>query len=101
MNTYQELLQVLEKEHQITCEAADIEETTRAKVYFQLLKDFMDKETPKKPVEVQDDVFGDYYLVCPNCGHGAIVIATRNDEKLYPRCPFCGQKLEEDDEDEK
>lgn len=47
MNKYQELLQVLEKEHQITCEAADIEETTRAKVYFQLLNDFMDKETPK------------------------------------------------------
>lgn len=27
MNKYQELLQVLEKEHQIACEAADIEET--------------------------------------------------------------------------
>lgn len=38
MNKYQELLQVLEKEHQITCEAADIEETDRAKTYFQLLK---------------------------------------------------------------
>ena len=37
MNKYQEILQVLEKEHQITCEAADIEETARAKVYFQLL----------------------------------------------------------------
>lgn len=48
MNKYQELLQVLEKEHQITCKAADIEETDRAKTYFQLLKDFMDKETPKK-----------------------------------------------------
>ena len=48
MNKYQELLQVLEKEHQITCEAADIEETTRAKVYFQLLKDFMDKDTFNK-----------------------------------------------------
>lgn len=46
MNKYQELLQVLEKEHQITCKAADIEETDRAKAYFQLLKDFMDKETP-------------------------------------------------------
>lgn len=34
MNKYQELLQVLEKELQIACEAADIEETTRAKVYF-------------------------------------------------------------------
>ena len=37
MNKYQELLQFLEKEHQITCEAADIEETARAKAYFKLL----------------------------------------------------------------
>lgn len=100
MNKYQELLQVLEKEHQITCEAADIEETDRAKTYFQLLKDFMDKETPKKPVVIQDDIFGDYHLMCPNCGQGAIVIATRTDGKLYPRCPFCGQLLKGDDEDE-
>lgn len=48
MNKYQELLQVLEKEHQITCKAADIEETTRAKVYFQLLGNLADKETPRK-----------------------------------------------------
>lgn len=48
MNKYQELLQVLEKEHQIACEAADIEETTRAKVYFQLLGNLADKETPRK-----------------------------------------------------
>ena len=101
MNKYQELLQVLEKEHQITCEAADIEETTRAKAYFKLLGNLADKETPKKPVVIQDDVFGDYHLVCPNCGQGAIVIATRTDGKLYPRCPFCGQKLEGGNEDER
>ena len=101
MNKYQELLQVREKEHQITCEAADIEETTRAKAYFKLLGNLADKETPKKPVVIQDDVFGDYHLVCPNCGQGAIVIATRTDGKLYPRCPFCGQKLEGENEDER
>lgn len=101
MNKYQELLQVLEKEHQITCEAADIEETDLAKAYFQLLGNLADKETPKKPVVIQDDIFGDYHLVCPNCGQGAIVIATRTDGKLYPRCPFCGQKLEGENEDER
>ena len=46
MNGYQKALQVLEKEHQVTCEAAGIEETARAKAYFQLLGNFMDKETP-------------------------------------------------------
>lgn len=98
MNKYQELLQVIEKEHQVACEEAGIEETARAKVYFQLLGNLADKETSKKPVVIQDDIFGDYHLVCPNCGQGAIVIATRNDGKLYPRCPFCGQKLREEEE---
>lgn len=65
------------------------------------LRELVDKETPKKPVVIQDDIFCDYHLVCPNCGQGAIVVATRTDGKLYPRCPFCGQKLKEGDEDEK
>lgn len=65
------------------------------------LRELVEKETPKKPIVIQDDIFGDYHLVCPNCGQGAIVIATRTDGKLYPRCPFCGQKLKEGDEDEK
>lgn len=64
------------------------------------LRKIVNKETPKKPIEIQDDIFGDYHLVCPNCGQGAIVIATRTDGKLYPRCPFCGQKLREEDKDD-
>ncbi len=65
-----------------------------------ILQELVDKETPKKPVEIQDDIFGDYHLVCPNCSQSAIVIATRTDGKLYPRCPFCGQKLREEDKDD-
>lgn len=64
------------------------------------LRELVEKETPKKPVVIQDDILGDYHLVCPNCGQGAIVIATRTDGKLYPRCPFCGQKLMEEDKDD-
>lgn len=67
---------------------------------FESLKNLASKETPKKPVEIQDDIFGDYHLVCPNCEEGGIIIATRTDGKLYPRCPFCGQKLKGDDEDD-
>ena len=37
MNKYQKVLQVLEKEHQIACEAADIEETARAKGIFSIV----------------------------------------------------------------
>lgn len=68
--------------------------------YLEWLQELVDKETPKKPVVIQDDIFGDYHLVCPNCGEGGIIIATRTDGKLYPRCPFCGQKLEGENEDE-
>lgn len=100
MNEYQKVLQVLEKEYQVTCDVAGIEETDRAKLYFRLLADLADKETPKKPVVIQDDIFGDYHLVCPNCEEGGIIIVTRTDGKLYPRCPFCGQKLEGENEDE-
>lgn len=68
--------------------------------YLAMLQELVEKETPKKPVEIQDDIFGDYHHACPNCGQGAIVIAVRTDGKLYPRCPFCGQKLREKDKDD-
>lgn len=100
MNKYQELLQVLEKEHQIACEAADIEETTRAKVYFQLLGNLADKETPKKPIDIEFGPCGDLMLSCPTCKHGVVPIPTYHGNKYYPRCLFCGQLLKGDDEDE-
>lgn len=100
MNKYQELLQVLEKEHQITCKAADIEETDRAKAYFQLLREFMDKETPKKPIDIEIGPCGDLMLCCPTCEHGVVPIPTYHGNKYYPRCPFCGQKLMEEDKDD-
>lgn len=93
MNKYQELLQVLEKEHQITCKAADIEETDRAKAYFQLLREFMDRETPKKPIDIEFGPCGDLMLCCPTCKHGVVPIPTYHGNKYYPRCPFCGQAL--------
>ena len=100
MNKYQKVLQVLEKEHQIACEAADIEETARAKVYFQLLGNLTDKETPKKPIDVEIGPWGDLMLCCPTCNNGVVPIPTYSGNKYYPRCPFCGQKLKGDDEDE-
>lgn len=93
MNKYQKLLQVLEKEHQVTCEAAGIEETARAKVYFQLLGNLADKETPKKPIDVKIGPCGDLMLCCPTCKHGVVPIPTYHGNKYYPRCPFCGQAL--------
>lgn len=68
--------------------------------YLEMLQELVDKETPKKPIDVEISPCGDSMLSCPNCGQGAIVIATRTDGKLYPRCPFCGQRLMEEDKDE-
>lgn len=98
MNKYQKLLQVLEKEHQVTCEAAGIEETARAKVYFQLLGNLTDKETPKKPIDIEFGPCGDLMLCCPTCKHGVVPIPSYRGNKYYLRCPFCGQKLKEEDE---
>lgn len=98
MNGYQKALQVLEKEHQVTCEAAGIKETARAKAYFQLLGNFMDRETPKKPIDIEFGPCGDLMLCCPTCEHGVVPIPSYRGNKYYPRCPFCGQKLKEEDE---
>lgn len=98
MNKYQESLSyIIDNYIDMHYEGRPMNEDTE---HALRLQELVDKETPKKPVEIQDDIFGDYHLVCPNCGQGAIVIATRTDGKLYPRCPFCGQKLREEDKDD-
>ena len=99
-NEYQKVLQVLEKEYQVTCDVAGIEETDRAKLYFRLLENLTDKETPKKPIDVEIGPCGDLMLCCPNCEHGVVPIPTYHGNRYYPRCPFCGQKLMEEDKDD-
>lgn len=100
MNEYQKMLQVLEKDYQFACGKAMIEETARAKVYFEFLADLADKETPKKPIDIEFGPCGDLMLCCPNCEHGVVPIPTYHGNKYYPRCPFCGQKLEGEEENE-
>ena len=101
MNEYQKVLQVLEKEYQVTCDVAGIEEAARAKAYFQLLGNLADKETPKKPIDIEFGPCLDSMLCSPICKHGVVPIPTYHGNKYYPRCPFCGQALiDEDTEDE-
>lgn len=52
------------------------------------------KEKPKKPIDIEICPCGDLMLCCPNCHHGIVPIQTYHGNKYYPRCPFCGQKLE-------
>lgn len=44
---------------------------------------------------------GDSMLCCPTCKHGVVPIPTYHGNKYYPRCPFCGQLLEGENEDER
>ena len=60
----------------------------------------MDKETPKKPIDIEFGPCGDLMLCCPTCKHGVVPIPTYHGNKYYPRCPFCGQKLEGENEDD-
>ena len=64
------------------------------------LRELVEKETPKKPIDVEFGPCGDLMLCCPTCKHGVVPIPTYNGNKYYPRCPFCGQKLMEEDKDD-
>ena len=64
------------------------------------LRELIDKETPKKPIDIEFGPCGDLMLCCPTCKHGVVPIPSYGGNKYYPRCPFCGQKLKEEDEDD-
>lgn len=65
-----------------------------------ILQELVDKEAPKKPIDIEFGPCGDSMLCCPNCEHGVVPIPTYHGNRYYPRCPFCGQKLKGDGEDE-
>lgn len=68
--------------------------------YLEMLQELVDKETPKKPIDIEFGPCGDLMLCCPNCEHGVVPIPTYHGSRYYPRCPFCGQKLREEDKDD-
>ena len=51
------------------------------------------KEIPMKLLSKVDDC-GNKKMVCPNCQRAEIFAASA---KIYPYCPWCGQKLEGED----
>ena len=64
------------------------------------LRELVNKETPNKPIDIEFGPCGDLMLCCPTCKHGVVPIPTYHGNKYYPRCLFCGQKLEGENEDE-
>lgn len=68
--------------------------------YLEMLQELVEKETPKKPIDIEFGPCGDLMLCCPTCKHGVVPIPTYHGNKYYPRCPSCGQLLKGDNEDE-
>ena len=72
-----------------------------ARHYIDMLKELVDKETPKKvchtiaphPTIEYDQEFD--YFYCPNCGEWV------NEKCMDNYCSICGQKLDWSDEDDK
>ena len=68
--------------------------------YLYTLQELVDKETPKKSIDIEFAPWSDLMLCCPTCHHGVVPIPTYHGNRYYPRCPFCGQKLMEEDKDD-
>lgn len=68
--------------------------------YLVMLQELVDKETPKKPIDIEFGPCGDLVLSCPTCKHEVVTIPTYYGRKYYHRCPFCGQLLKGDDEND-
>lgn len=66
-------------------------------IYVESYMRALEKAVPKSPKEKNLD-FGDKVIVCPNCGISAIGNMFSRNGKQYPHCPWCGQKLKEEEE---
>lgn len=67
---------------------------------METLMELVEKETPKKPIDIEFCPCGDLMLCCPTCKHEVVPIPTYHGNKYYTRCLFCGQMLEGENEDE-
>ncbi len=98
MNKYQESLNyIIDKYLDMHYEGKPMNEDTR---HALRLQELVDKEIPKKPVDIEFGPCSDLMLSCPTCKHGVVPIPTYHGNKYYPRCPFCGQLLKGDNEDD-
>lgn len=98
MNDYKEALDRIEEAY------CDLDNSMSAMKKFSedihLLKRLVNKETPKKPIDIEFGPCNDLVLCCPTCEHEVVPIPAYHALKYYPRCPFCGQKLMKEDKDD-
>lgn len=105
MNKYQKAIEVIDTLLHLMCgeEREDGYKPTMEEMSNSMdwLKELVDKETPKKPIDIEFGPCGDLMLCCPNCHNGVVPSPTYHGNRYYSRCPFCGQKLEGENEDER
>lgn len=95
LNKYQKALKKLE----VQCETFDI-------ISYIDLKELVEKETPKKPIIRKEMIkliklCESKVTLCPNCKEELTDDAgCYNDYHDVEYCPFCGQHLDWEDEDE-
>ena len=104
MNKYQKAIEAIDTLLHLMCgeEREDGYKPTTEEMSKSMdwLKELVDKETPKKPIDVEFGPCGDLMLCCPTCKHGVVSIPTHHGNKYYPRCLFCGQLLKGEEENE-
>ena len=94
MNKYQEAFET------INCDGSTfIERTRKFKEKYQespvyLIKELVDKETPKK-VKIKEFDNGEYGAYCPSCNSGL------SFHWKMEYCPSCGQKLDWSEENDR
>ncbi len=59
---------------------------------YKLIREALEKQIPKKPIDKIDPMFGDIYIVCSNCENTAIVNPFTHS--IFKHCPNCGQALD-------
>lgn len=88
MNKYQNALETAS----LCCLCTDTAE--EAHEYLDVLKELVDKATPKKPI-IRRGYSIEYYH-CPNCN--AFIAYCDDEDDYHDYCVFCGQAIDWSDE---
>ena len=59
---------------------------------FEVAIEVLEKQIPKNLIGKTDPMFGDSYIVCPNCEN--TVIVNPFTHSIFKHCPNCGQALD-------
>ena len=90
--------------HRIPLKFANDEFCKKYDKNFALIKELVDKATPKKPIQIRCEPNEEWdkeevLYECPNCGESAIYDFEYN--KRFKCCSHCGQRIDWSDENDR